>query len=275
MNSKGLITVVGGTGKTGRRVAARLSALGLPFRAVSRTSELPFDWEREHTWAPALRDAKALYLTYQPDLAFPGACEQLRKLSSLAVQCGVEHIVLLSGRGEHQVWPSERAVRESGASFTILRCAWFSQNFSEGHLLGPVLEGELALPAPDVREPFIDADDIADVAVAALTDARHAGQIYDLSGPALLTFSEALHEIARATGRALRYSQVPSEAYRDALSAHLPAVEANFLVDLFGQLLDGHNALLSDGVQRVLGREPRSFANYVRDAAHRGAWRAN
>jgi len=273
MKSKQMAVIVGGAGKTGRRVAARLSALGRAFRGVSRSSAVSFDWEQEHTWAPALRGAGALYLTYHPDLAFPGASERVRKLSTLAVESGVERIVLLSGRGEHQVWPSERAVRESGASYTILRCAWFNQNFSEGHLLGPVMDGELALPASDVREPFIDADDIADVAVAALTDARHAGQIYDLTGPALLSFAEAVGEIARVTGRSLRYTPISNQAYGEALAPYLPAPQVSFLVELFGSLLDGHNALLSDGVERALGHKPREFSQYVRDAARGGAWR--
>jgi len=274
MKSKAMTAIVGGTGKTGRRVAARLAALGVPVRALSRASDVSFDWEQEHRWAPALRGAQALYLTYHPDLAFPGASERVRTLAALAVESGVEHIVLLSGRGEPQVWPSERAVRESGASFTILRCAWFNQNFSEGHLLGPVLEGELTLPGPDAREPFIDADDIADVAVAALTDARHAGQIYDLTGPALVSFSEAVREIAQVTGRSVRYKRVSSEAYGETLAPYLPPAQVTFLVELFGLLLDGHNSLLSDGVERALGRKPRAFSDYVRDAARAGAWRA-
>jgi uncharacterized protein YbjT (DUF2867 family) len=274
MESKPLTVIVGGTGKTGRRVAARLRALGLPFRGVSRSSEIPFDWEHEHTWARALQGANAVYLTYHPDLAFPEATERVRKLSAVAVESGVERIILLSGRGERQVWPSERVVRESGASFTILRCAFFCQNFSEGHLLGPVLEGELALPASDVHEPFIDADDIADVAVAALTDSRHAGQIYDLTGPALLSFTEALHEIASVTGRSVRYQPISGEAYGATLAPYLPAAQVSFLVELFEQLLDGHNALLSDGVERALGRKPRAFSDYVRDAARVGAWQA-
>ena len=106
-----MTVIVGGTGKTGRRVAARLAALDVPVRAVSRTSDVSFDWEQERTWVPALRGAQAMYLTYHPDLAFPGASERVPKLSTRAVASGVEHIVLLSGRGEPQVWPSERAVR--------------------------------------------------------------------------------------------------------------------------------------------------------------------
>ncbi len=277
MNSQPLTLIVGGTGKTGRRVALRLTALGVPWRAASRSSALPFDWEREETWQPALRGVTAIYLTYHPDLALPGAAERVRRLCALAVESQVEQIVLLSGRGEHQVWPSERAVRESGASFTILRCAWFCQNFSEGHLLGPILDGELLLPGGSVSEPFIDADDIADVVVAALDRsqrARHEGQIYDLTGPRLLGFGEAVHEIARVTRRHIVYTPVSNSAYAEALAPHLPGSQATFLSDLFAMLLDGHNSLLTDGVERALGRKPRDFSDYVQRAAESGAWSA-
>jgi len=276
MRSEPLTLIVGGLGKTGRRVAQRLTALGVRWRAASRSSELPFDWEREETWQPAVRGASAIYLTYYPDVALPGASERIRRLCALAVESEVEQIVLLSGRGEHHVWPSERAVRESGAEFTIIRCAWFSQNFDEGHFLGPILDGELALPAGSVSEPFIDADDIADVAVAALDRsqrARHAGQIYDLTGPRLLSFGEAVREIARVTGRSIRYTPISNAAYAEELALHLPPPEVAFLSELFGLVLDGHNSLLSDGVERALGRKPRDFSDYVRRAFDSGSWR--
>ena len=204
--------VVGGRGKTGRRVVERLRAKGLPVRPVSPSAAIPFDWEDEASWGPALRGAEALYLTYYPDLAVPGAAEHVRRLSARAVAEGVRHIVLLAGRGEPQVHPAEDAVRASGASWTILECAFFMQNFDEG-LLAP--QGDtIAFPAGGVREPFIDCDDIADVAVAALTDpAAHAGQTYELTGPRLLTFGEATEHLARATGRPLRYLPVSFEQY--------------------------------------------------------------
>ena len=272
MKSEQLTILVGGGGKTGRRVASRLAARGMPFRSASRSSALPFDWEQEQTWAPALHGATSLYLTYYPDLAVPGASEQIRRLSRLAVECGVRHLVLLAGRGEPQVWASERAVRESGASFTILRCAWFNQNFSESFLLEPVLEGNVAFPAGDLREPFLDVEDVADVAVAALTDPRHLGQIYDLTGPRLLSFAEAVLEIARASQRNVRYTSISNAAYAEALTTQLPAEQVSLLSELFAMLLDGHNALLTDGVERALGRKPRDFADYARDAALSGAW---
>ncbi|WP_146654033.1 NAD(P)H-binding protein [Labilithrix luteola] len=266
--------VVGGTGKTGRRVAQKLAARGHAVRIGSRSSSPSFDWKEQNSWTHALDGVTAVYLTYYPDLAVPGASDDVARFVKLAVERGVSRIVLLSGRGEPQVLPAEKAVRECGASFTILRAAWFSQNFSEGHLLDPLRGGELAFPAGNVAEPFLDAEDIADVAVEALTDERHNGHIYELTGPKLLTFAEAVGEIAKASGRDLRYVPVTSEEYAQALAAFMPAPEASFLTDLFRHVLDGHNSHLTDGVQRVLGRSPRDFASYAREAAATGVWNA-
>ncbi|WP_394824694.1 NAD(P)H-binding protein [Pendulispora albinea] len=273
-NVSNVTLIVGGTGKTGRRVAEQLTARGIPVRLASRSASPRFDWEDEGTWGPVLEGVESMYITYYPDLAVPGAAENIRRLATRAVQSGVRRIVLLSGRGEHQVLPAERAVRESGAAFTILRASWFAQNFSEGHLLDPILQGELAFPAGDIAEPFIDVEDIADVAVAALTDAKHAGKIYELSGPRLLTFAEAVAEISEASGRPVRYVPISTEEYGAAIAPYVPADYAAFLVDLFSQILDGHNAYLSNGVQLALGREPRDFRDYARAAAASGAWGA-
>lgn len=260
------ILIIGGSGKTGRRVAARLRALGAAVRTASRSSSARFDWEDENSWEGALRGTSAAYVTFYPDLAVPWAAEPIGKLSRLAVDVGVRKLVLLSGRGEHQVWPAERAVREAGAAYTIVRSAFFNQNFDEGHFRDALRSGELAFPAGNVREPFVDADDIADVVTSALTDARHDGQIYDLTGPRLLSFAEAVQEIAQASGKPLRYQAISGEAYAAALAPYLPAAEVAFLVELFGMLLDGHNALLTDGVQRALGRKPKDFSDYAREA---------
>lgn len=263
--------LIGGAGKTGKRVAERLARLGVPTSLASRRTPSRFDWDDEATWETALGRAKAAYLTFYPDLAVPWAAERVGKLARLAVTRGVERLVLLSGRGEHQVWPAERAVREAGAAFTIVRCAWFCQNFSEGLLLPPILEGELALPGGDVREPFVDVDDVADVVAAALTDERHAGHIYDLTGPRLLGFDEVVREISAVSGRSVRYRSVSDQQYAAILAPQLPEADARFMVELFSQLLDGHNQLLTDGVERALGRAPRDFREYVQQA--RSAWR--
>jgi len=265
--------VIGGTGKTGRRVVERLTARGLPVRIGSRSSEPQFNWEDQATWATALRNVGAVYMTYYPDLAVPGAVDAVRSVVDLAMASGIRRLVLLSGRGEEEAQRAEQVLQNSGADWTILRCSWFSQNFSENYLLDPILSGEVVLPAGNVGEPFVDADDIADVAVAALTDDRHVGQLYELTGPRLLTFAEAIGEIAKATGRDIRYVQVSPEEYASALAeADLPA-EFVWLVNyLFTTVLDGRNAHLTDGVQRALGREPRDFTDYARDVANAGVW---
>jgi uncharacterized protein YbjT (DUF2867 family) len=265
--------VLGGTGKTGRRVARRLTARGLPVRIGSRSGEPPFDWEDRSTWAPALREVESVYLSYHPDLAAPGAAETIGRFAEMAVASGVRRIVLLSGRGEEQAQVSERTVRNSGAEWTILRSSWFSQNFSEDYLLEPVLSGEIALPAEDMAEPFVDVEDIADVAVAALTEDGHAGQLYELSGPRLLTFAEAAEEIAKASGRQVHYVPISPERYTAGMIRQgVPADYAAFLTELFTRVLDGRNAHLTDGVQRALGRQPRDFTDFARDAAASGVW---
>jgi uncharacterized protein YbjT (DUF2867 family) len=265
--------VLGGTGKTGRRVADRLAARGLPVRVASRSGEPPFDWADQATWEPALRDVESAYLAYYPDIGDPGAAEVIRRFVGLAGQSGLRRLVLLSARGEDAALAAEQAVRDSRADWTVLRASWFCQNFSEGILRDGVLGGEVVFPAGDVAEPFVDAGDIADAAVAALTQEGHAGQIYELTGPRLLTFAEAVAEIGRATGRPVRYTPVSPEQYAAGLTEYgLPPALVTFLTGLFTDLLDGRNARLADGVRRALGREPRDFGRFARDAVTSGAW---
>jgi len=267
------ILVLGATGKTGRRVLARLTARGVPTRAGSRSAQPRFDWEDRSTWASALRDAKSVYISYYPDIAVPGAVETVGSFAELAVTSGVPRLVLLSGRGEAEAEHAEQAVRDSGAELTILRSTWFAQNFSEDYLLEHVLSGEVAPPGGDTPEPFVDADDIADVAVAALTDDRHIGQLYELTGPRLLTFAEAAEEISKAAGREVRYVPVSIQEYATAAAEQgVPDEVIDLLTYLFGKVFDGRNAHLTDGVQRALGREPHDFADYARDAAATGVW---
>jgi uncharacterized protein YbjT (DUF2867 family) len=269
------VLVLGGTGKTGRRVAARLTAGGVPVRIGSRSGEPPFDWEDPSTWAPALRGARSVYVSYYPDIAAPGAVEKVGSFAALAVERGVPRLVLLAGRGEPEAEQAEQAVRDSGADWTIVRSTWFAQNFSEDYMLEHVLAGELALPAGDTPEPFVDADDIAEVAVAALTDDKHIGELYELTGPRLLTFAEAAEEIGRAAGREVRYVPVCIADHEAALAEQgVPAEAVELLTYLFATVLDGRNAQLADGVQRALGREPRDFGDYARQTAATGVWNA-
>ena len=264
--------VLGGRGKTGRRVVERLRARGLPVRVGSRFGEPPFDWEDRSTWAPTLDGVASAYVSYYPDIAIPGAVEKVRSLAEVALEHGVRRLVLLTGRGAAEAQRAEQAVQDTGADLTIVRCAWFMQNFSEDYLVEPILAGEVALPAGDEREPFVDADDIADVAVAALTDDRHIGELYELTSPRLLTFAEAVGEIATASGRKIRYAPVSIEEYAaGAAEFGVPADLVEFLNYLFSEVL-GRNPYLTDGVQRALGREPRDFSAYARQTAATGVW---
>jgi uncharacterized protein YbjT (DUF2867 family) len=270
-----LTLVLGGTGKTGRRVVSRLEERGLPVRIGSRTGAPPFDWEAPGSWAPALDGVGAVYITYYPDLAVPGAPEAIQAFCAQAMKTGVRRLVLLSGRGEEEAQRAEQALIASGADWTIVRASWFAQNFSESFFLEPVLAGEIALPAGAIGEPFIDAEDIADVAAAALTDERHIGQLYEVTGPRLLTFAEAVAEIAKASGRIIHYRQISPEDYSVTLERQgVPADVAPFLLYLFTTVLDGRNAYVTDGVERALGRKPRDFETYARETAATGIWKA-
>lgn len=266
--------VLGGTGKTGRRVVQRLRDRGIAVRIGSRSAERPFDWTDRSTWAAPLEGVDSVYISFQPDLAVPGSDDAIRSFTELAVASGVRRLVLLSGRGEPEAEACEKIVAASGVETTIVRCSWFAQNFSEDYLVEPVLAGEVVLPAGDVPEPFVDVDDIADVAVAALTEEGHAGQLYELTGPRALTFSEAVGEIAAAAGREIRFLQIPLEDYTAGLAEyHVPPEVAELLVYLFGTVLDGRNSQPADGVERALGRKARDFGDYARTAAAAGAWK--
>ena len=272
--TENLTLVIGGNGKTGSRVAARLTALGHPVRIGSRSSEILFDWEDRTTWVPALTGATAAYVTYYPDLALPGASEIIGELARTAVDHGVRRLVLLSGRGEPGAELSEQAVIDSGADWTIVRCAFFSQNFDEGFLADLVRAGEFALPAGDVREPVLDVDDIADVAVAALTEPGHIGKLYELTGPELLTFTEMAAVLSEATGYPVRYLPIsPAEFAAGMLAAGLPEDYANGIAGVFAEIMDGRNESRADGVRQALGREPRAFRAYVETTAATGVWR--
>ncbi|GAD87834.1 NmrA family transcriptional regulator [Nocardia asteroides NBRC 15531] len=268
-----LSLVTGVTGKTGSRVAALLAAAGHPVRPGSRTAPIPFDWADRATWAPALAGVDSVYLAFQPDLAVPGAPDTIRAFTAAAVAAGVRSVVLLSGRGEPEALECEEIVRDSGLTWTVVRCSFFAQNFSEGAFVDDVLAGAVALPNGDVPEPFVHADDIAEVAAAALTDARHAGQVYELTGPRALTFAEAVGEIAAATGREIAFIPVTRPEFVAALSEYQVPGEVISLLDyLFGTVLDGRNSAPADGVRRALGRAPRDFTDYAKEVAATGAW---
>ncbi|MFI6944080.1 NAD(P)H-binding protein [Streptomyces sp. NPDC050418] len=274
-NSKQTVLVTQATGRTGRVVAEAAELAGFRVRRGSRSAAVPFDWTDRSTWDAALDGVDAAYFAYYFDIGAPQAAEDVAALAAKAVEKGVRRIVLLSARGETHAEAAERAVRESGAEWTIVQAAWFMQNFSEGDLLGSLrATGELAFPGGEVTEPFIDVRDIADLVVAALSDDRHVGRSYDVTGPRLLSFRTAVEEISAATGREIPYIPVPARAFGEILAEMgVPEAEVAFLVELFETMLDGHNSQLTDGIQEALGRAPRSFEDFVREHVAAGTWK--
>jgi uncharacterized protein YbjT (DUF2867 family) len=267
--------IIGGTGKTGVRVNARPRARGIATRPVSRSTDSPFDWARPETWAAALDGVSRAYVTCQPDLAVAGAADAIAELSGLARQKGLEHVVLLSDRSEPGAQRAEAALQASGVIWTNVRASWFNQNFSERYVIDGVLAGEIALPAGAVPKPFVDADDIADVVVAALTDERHANKLYEVTGPRALTFGEAVAEISKAVERPIRCTQIaPDEFAAGMRQAGVPDDVISLLDELFTVVLDGRNSQVMHGVEEALGRPACDFAAYVRATAATGVWRA-
>jgi uncharacterized protein YbjT (DUF2867 family) len=266
------ILIIGGNGKTGARVDTLLKACGIPTRPVSRSSVIPFDWTKRETWPATLAGVSKAYVTYHPDLAVDGADDDIAELSRLAREEGLEHLVLLSGRGEPGAQRAEAALQASGVPWTIVRASWFNQNFSEGYLLDSVLTGKVALPAGPVPEPFIDANDIADVAFAALTDDRHKDKLYEVTGPRSLTFADAIDEIANAAGRSIRYVQISPEQFVEQARPYVSEDILNLLNELFTVVLDGRNVENMHGVEEALGRKPVDFAEYARRTAATGVW---
>ncbi len=273
MTNTKTILVTGGTGKTGRRIAHQLSAAGHKVRIGSRSGEQPFDWNDPVTWKAALDGVDAAYVAFYPDLAFPGASETVAAFVEKGKELGVERFVLISGRGEKGAEESEARLRDAAPQWTILRSSFFNQNFSEHFLLDPVLGGVIAFPAGDMVEPFVDADDLAEIAVAALTKPGHDQQLYELTGPRLLSFHDVAADLSEATGRTITYQPVTTEQYVEMAVAHgMPIEEAAPLGQLFAEILDGRNAHTTDTISQVLGRPAKDFRYYATKTARTGVW---
>jgi uncharacterized protein YbjT (DUF2867 family) len=269
------ILVLGANGKTGGRVLDRLRAAGHAVRVGSRSAQPRFDWEEPATWKAALQGVRAAYVAYQPDLCVPGAVETVTAFYEVAAKAGVEKIVLLSGRGEPEAQDAEKALQATSLDWTIVRASWFFQNFSENYFLDEIVAGAITLPEGLAPEPFVDADDIADIAAEALVDNRHNHKLYELTGPQALTFEEAIAQIGQATKRKIACQIIPKADYASALpEAGLPPDLAALVVYLFNTVLDGRNTPIAHGVEQALGRPPRNFADYVARTAPTGVWEA-
>ena len=273
MRKKQNILVLGGKGKTGRRVASRLVEKGQTVRIGSRSEEPSFDWEDPSTWEGALQGMESVYITFQPDLAVPGAKEAIKGFTNQAVKSGVRKVVLLSGKGEQEAEECERIVMNSGLDWTVVRASWFNQNFSESFFLDPILAGHVALPKNEALVPYVDANDIADVVVASLLDEKHNGEIYELTGPRTLTFSDVVREISVATGREIQFTPISMEEYNAMMKEfNLPDDYLWLINYLFEEVLVESNSIVTNDIEKVLGRKPIDFTTYANEVAKSRVW---
>jgi len=268
------ILVIGGTGKTGRKIVHLLKESGHNVRVGSRSAQPSFDWHQPGNWSKALSGMDKVYITYQPDLAVPGALEAIEELVNQARKSSVKKLVLLSGKGEREAELCEQVVIHSGIDYTIVRASWFNQNFNENFLLDPVLDGVVALPQAEVKIPFVDTDDIAEVAVKAILDDKHNGQIYQLTGPELLTFKKAIATIANASNRAITFVPISIQEYSQGMrDANVPEDFIWLIEYLFTEVLGNpKNSEITNDIEQVLKRKPISFTEYAEKVAATGVW---
>ncbi|SHM28785.1 NAD(P)H-binding protein [Flavobacterium chilense] len=268
------ILVLGSNGKTGRRVVERLEqAENIEIRLGSRNEKIPFDWEKPESWQAVLQDIDTVYITFQPDLAIPSAVHTIEQFTNLATASGVQKMVLLSGRGEKEAQLCEEIVKQNAKNWTIVRASWFNQNFSESIFLEPILAGVVALPRAEALEPFTDADDIAEVVTEVLLNDNHNGKTYELTGPRLLTFEDAVNEIANASGQKIAFQGMPLEDYIQMLREYQVPEDHIWLINyLFEQVLDGRNATVTSDIEKVLGRKAKDFSAYAKETAKTGIW---
>jgi len=274
MKSPSNILVIGGTGKTGRKVVEGLKQKNQNVRIGSRNASPAFEWQDPSSWPEALEGIDKIYIVYFPDLAVPGAFEAVQGLIQAAKKAGVKKAVLLSGKGEKEAERCEQLVAKSGLDFTLVRASWFNQNFSESFFLDPILAGYVALPMPNARIPFVDTEDIAEVVVAALLDDQHNGQTYEITGPEALVFEEAVAIIAEETGRDLKYQAITQEEYNAMMTAAGVPSDYIWLFDyLFREVLGNpDNQAVSADVEKVLGRKATAFRTYARNTEKSGVW---
>ena len=268
------ILVIGGTGKTGRRVAKNLKKTGHNVRVVGRKTSPAFNWENKETYDAALKDMDRAYIVYYPDLAVPGSRDSITTLTEKALKAGLEKVVLLSGKGETEAEACEAIVANSGLNYTLVRASWFNQNFSEGAFLDFVANGVVALPMPEAEIPFVDADDIADVVSKVIVDDTYNGQTITVTGPQKRTFKEVVEIMAEASQKHIQFVSISIEEFKDGMrKAGLPDSYVWLFGYLFQEVLGNpENQEVSNDIARVLGRPAKDFETYAKQTAETGIW---
>jgi uncharacterized protein YbjT (DUF2867 family) len=268
------IVVIGGTGKTGSRVAKNLTASGYNVRVVGQKTNPALDWENPETYNAVLEGMDRAYIVYYPDLAVPGSREAITALTEKALASGLKKVVLLSGKGETEAEACEEIVANSGLDYTLVRASWFNQNFSEGAFVDFVLDGVVALPMPEARIPFVDANDIADIVSKVLVDDSYNGQTITVTGPQMRTFEEVVGIMAEATNKQIEYIPISINEFKDGMrNAGLPDSYVWLFGYLFKEVLGNPaNQEVSNDVEKVLGRKPIDFSEYATKVAATGVW---
>ncbi|KJD36252.1 NmrA family transcriptional regulator [Tamlana sedimentorum] len=272
MNSN--ILVLGATGKTGSRVMKQLQKKGIEPRVGSRNASPSFDWNNKETWVNALKDIERVYITFYPDLAVSGAKEAIKSFTYLAKELGVKKVVLLSGKGEAEAEACEKIIMTSGIKYTIVRASWFNQNWSESFFLDPILTGNVSLPLSDVLIPFVDADDIAEVASTVLLDDTYNEEIIEVTGPELITFKDIVKTISNVSKRNLNFYEITLEQYVDGMKQIQVEADVVWLIEyLFRHVLTNpENQKITNDIEKVLGRKPKTFLAYAQETAKTGIW---
>lgn len=268
--------VLGGTGKTGTRVASRLTRRGLSVRTAARHgADVAFDWDDAATHRLAVEGIDRLYLV--PPVMRTQFAEQVSAFLDLAEAAGVRHVTYLSAYGI-DLAPPEVALRtveldlmdRPTLTHSIIRPAWFMQNFSETFL--KPIDGAITVPSGDGGEAFVDVEDIAAVAAATLVEpAAHAGAEYAPTGPDTLTVSQAAGIIGRVTGQPIRHVDVDRQAWVEGVIASgVPAEYGEMLQMLTDTVASGLGSRPNDDIRAVTGRPPTRFVDFAQRTA--AAW---
>lgn len=260
------VLVTGATGTTGSRVAAQLRARGADVRAVSRRAEVPFDWLDQDTYGPVLTGIGGVYLVAPIGVADPRPL--VDHFLDEALAAGVRRVVLLGSAlvpaGAVGLDGIRLAMRRM-PEWAVLRPSWFMQNVIGEHLLAVAIRErqEMITATGDARLGFVDADDIAAVATELLLAAGPVADEYVLTGPEALSYGE-LAALLTESGRPARHVSITAEAYVARLVAHgVPADFATVLAELELLVKAGFEDRVTDTVERVTGRPPRSYRDFL------------
>lgn len=266
--------IIGSSGKTGSRILSKLEQLDYPVRLGSRNAKPSFDWEKPENWESVIQGVTQVYISFQPDLAVPSSLASIQQLVDICKKNQVKRLVLLSGRGEPEARACEQVVQNSGLEWTILRASWFFQNFSEGMFLDQILGGPVLFPRVSASEPFVDLDDLADLAVESLITDKHRNRLYELTGPELWNFKDAFQTIAEVTNQNIPFEELPLDDYIQTIKEWGLPEDTIWLVNyLFRTVLDGRNESVVKDLELALGRKPKDFRTYVKETTKTGIWK--